>query len=102
MTTVPATILRHFTLKASDTSVHAEANAHRADWLMRIFVNEVAPPHARSQPGKCVQHCRRILVYTVTNVNFDVSPVLQVFVIITLRQSTVQQEVQNWHIYVYI
>ena len=63
--TVPATILRHFTLKASNTSVHAEANAHSADWLLRIFVNELAPPHARSQQGKCVQQCRRILAYTV-------------------------------------
>ena len=63
--TVPATILRHFTLKASDTSVHAEANAHSADWLMRISVNELAPPHARSQPGNCVQQCQRILAYTI-------------------------------------
>ena len=31
--TVPATILRHFMLKASDTSVHAEANTHSTDWL---------------------------------------------------------------------
>ena len=48
-TTVPATILQHFMFKASYTSVHAEANAHSPDWLMRIFMNELAPPHARSQ-----------------------------------------------------
>ena len=57
ISTVLATILRHFMLKASDKSVHTEANAHSADWLMRIFVNELAPPHARSQQGKCVQQC---------------------------------------------
>ena len=45
--TVPVTNLRHFTHKASVTSVHAEANAHSADWLMRVFVNE--------QQRKCVQ-----------------------------------------------
>ena len=66
--TVPATILRHFTLKASDTSALAEANAHSDDWLMHIIVNELAPPHARSQPGKCVQQCRRILAYTIRGV----------------------------------
>ena len=40
---VPVTNLRHFTLKSSVTSVHAEANAHSADWLMSVFVNELAP-----------------------------------------------------------
>ena len=42
--TVPVTNLRHFTHKASVMSVHAEAIAHSADWLMRIFVNELVPP----------------------------------------------------------
>ena len=39
----------HFTHKASVTlSVHAEANAHSTDWLMCVFMNEVAPPNVRS------------------------------------------------------
>ena len=38
------TNLQHFTLKASGMSVHAEANAHSADWLMSVFVDEQAPP----------------------------------------------------------
>ena len=33
-----------FTLKASLTSILAEANAHSADWLMSVFVNELARP----------------------------------------------------------
>ena len=37
--------------KASVMSVNAEANAHSADWLMSVFVNELFPPHARSQQG---------------------------------------------------
>ena len=53
-------VLRHFTLKASVTSVNAEANVHGADWLMSVFVNELAPPHVRSQQGQCVWQCRRI------------------------------------------
>ena len=51
--------------KASVTSVHAEANAHSADWLMSVFVNELAPPYVRSQQGQCEQQCRRILANTV-------------------------------------
>ena len=66
VTTVPVKNLRHFTLKASGTSVHAEPNAHSADWLMNVFVNELAPPHVRIQQGQCVQQCRRILAYTVS------------------------------------
>ena len=31
--------------KASVMSVNAEANVRGADWLMSIFVNELAPPH---------------------------------------------------------
>ena len=53
--TVPVTNLRHFTLKASVTSVHAQANAHSADWLMSVFVNELAPLYVRSQQGQCEQ-----------------------------------------------
>ena len=52
---VPFRVLRHFTHKASVTSVNAEANAHSADWLMSVFVNELAPPHVRSQQGQCVR-----------------------------------------------
>ena len=37
-------VLRHFTHKASVTSVNAEANVLGADWPMSVFVNELAPP----------------------------------------------------------
>ena len=37
-------VLRHFTHKASVTSVYAEANVHSANWLMSVFINELAPP----------------------------------------------------------
>ena len=47
------------------TSVNAEASTHIADWLMSVFVNELAPPHARSQQGQCVQQCRRIMKETL-------------------------------------
>ena len=66
ITTVNTTILRHFTHKASVTSVHTEANAHSADWLMSVFVNELAPPYVRSQQSQCEQQCWRILANTVT------------------------------------
>ena len=46
--TVPVTNLWHFTLKASMTNVHAEVNAHSTDWLISIFVNELAPPQVLS------------------------------------------------------
>ena len=39
-----ATIVKDFTHKASVTSVQAEANSHNADWLMSVFVNEIAHP----------------------------------------------------------
>ena len=58
-------VFRHFTHKASVTSVNAEANVHRADWLMSVFVNELAPPHVPSQRGQCVRLCRRIMIYTL-------------------------------------
>ena len=48
-------VLRHFTHKASVTSVNAEANVHSADWLMSVFVNELNPPHVRSQQGQCMR-----------------------------------------------
>ena len=38
--------------KASVTSINTGANVHSADWLMSIFVNELAPPHVHSQQGK--------------------------------------------------
>ena len=47
--------------KASVMSVHAESNEHSADWLTFKIVNELAPPHGRSQQGQCVQQCRTIL-----------------------------------------
>ena len=62
---VPFRVLRHFTHKTSVMSVNAEANAHSADWLMGIFVNELSPPHARSQQGQCVRQCRRIMKDTI-------------------------------------
>ena len=52
---VPFRVLRNFTHKASVTSVNAEANVHSADWLMSVFVNELALPHVRSQLGQCVR-----------------------------------------------
>ena len=65
--TVPVTNLRHLTHKASVKSIHAEANAHSADWLMCIFENELALPHVRHQQGKCMQQCRRISPNTVVH-----------------------------------
>ena len=62
---VPFRVLRHFTHKASVTSVDTEANAHCADWLMCVFVNELAPPDTRRQQGQCVQQCRRIMIDTL-------------------------------------
>ena len=62
---VPFRVLRHFTHKASVTSVNADANVHSADWLMSVFVNELTPPHVRSQQGQCVQQCRRIMKDTL-------------------------------------
>ena len=41
--------------KASVTSESTEANVHSADWLMSVFVNELAQPHAHSQQGQCMQ-----------------------------------------------
>ena len=49
----------------SVTSVNTEANVLGADWLMSGFVNELAPPHMRSQQGQCVQQCRRIMKDTL-------------------------------------
>ena len=40
--------------KASMTNVNAEAKLHTADWLMTAFVNELAPPHERSQQSRCM------------------------------------------------
>ena len=62
---VPFRDLRHFTHKACMTSVNAEANAHSADWLMSVFVNELTLPHVRGQQGQCVQQCRRIMKETL-------------------------------------
>ena len=62
---VSFTNLRHSTHKASVTNVHAEANAHRANWLMSIFVNELALPNALYQQSQCVQQCRTSLTNTL-------------------------------------
>ena len=70
---VPVTNLRHCTLKASVTSVHAEVNAHSANWWLNILVNGLAPPHVRSQQGKGVQQCRAIS----TNISIVISQHLQ-------------------------
>ena len=51
---VPFRVLWHFTHKASVTGINAEANVHSADWLMRAFVNELAPPRACNQQGQRV------------------------------------------------
>ena len=56
---------RRFTHKASVMSVNAEASVHSADWIMSVFVNELTPPHVRSQQGQCVQQCRRIMKKTL-------------------------------------
>ena len=56
--TVYFILLRHFKHEASVTNVHA-------DWLMIVFLNELAPPHVRSQQDECVQHCQRIVKGTV-------------------------------------
>ena len=53
----------------SPSALHAQSqhdkrkceNVHSTDWLMSIFVNELAPPHVRSQQGQYVQQCRRIM-----------------------------------------
>ena len=63
---VPFTNLWHFTHKASVMSIHSEVNAHSADWLMGVYVNELAPHHERSPQGQCVQQCRTILENTLT------------------------------------
>ena len=68
-TKVPFRVLRHVTHKASVTSANAETNAHSADWLMSVFVNELAPPNVRSQQGQCVQQCRRIMKDTLVHKN---------------------------------
>ena len=47
--------------KASVTSVNAEANELSADWLMSVFVNELAPPNVRSQQGQWVWQCQMIM-----------------------------------------
>ena len=44
---VPFRVLQHFTHKASVTSVNAETNVHSTDWLMSLFVNELALPHVQ-------------------------------------------------------
>ena len=62
---VPFRDLRHFRHKASVTIVNAEASAYSAVWLMSAFVNELAPPHVRSQQAQCVQQCRRIMEKTL-------------------------------------
>ena len=50
--------------KASVMSVNTETNVHSTDWLMSVFVNELASPHLRSQ-GQYVQQCQRIMKDTL-------------------------------------
>ena len=69
---VPSRVLRHFTHKASVTTVHAKANVYSADWLRSIFVNELAPPHVRGQQGQCVQPCRRIIEGTLVSLKYGI------------------------------
>ena len=64
-TKVAFRVLRHFTHKASVMSVNTEANILSADWLMSVFVNELALPHVRSQQGQCVRQCQRIMKDTL-------------------------------------
>ena len=45
------------------TSLYAEANAHSADFLMSVFVNELAPP----------QSTRSVCVILVNNYKRDVN-----------------------------
>ena len=63
--TVPFSIVRHITLKASVMGVHAKGNACCADWLMSVFVNELAPPHVCNQQGQCMQQCQAIMKGTI-------------------------------------
>ena len=56
-TTLFAEIVQNFTQNASMTGVHTEANLRSGDWLMSIFVNEIAPPCVRNQQGQCMQQC---------------------------------------------
>ena len=54
------------TCKASVMSVNAEANVPSADWLMSIFINELAlPKYVHSQQDQCMQQCRRIMKDTL-------------------------------------
>ena len=78
---VPFRVLRHFTHKASVTSVNAEANVHSADWLMSVFVNELRSqgpaPCTQSTRSVCVQQCRRIVKGTLYIYTYNKpSPVL--------------------------
>ena len=50
-------VLRHFTHKASVTSLNAEANVHSADWLLSIFVKELAPPRPTYAVNKVSACC---------------------------------------------
>ena len=53
---VPFRVLRHFIHKASVTSVNAEANIYRADWLMSVFVSELGS----QVPAPCTQSTRSV------------------------------------------
>ena len=47
-------IVQHFTHEASVTSVYTAANSQIADWLMSVFVNEIALPSVCSPQGQRV------------------------------------------------
>ena len=65
---------------------------------MSVFVNELAPPNARSQQRQCVQQCRRIMTDTL----FSLGPYLKKM---STQQSTVKlsrdhvMDSQNSHLY---
>ena len=71
---VPFGVLRHFTHKASVTSVHAEANAHSADWLMStcIFVNKLW----LQGPAPCTQSTRSVRAAVPKDYERDFTDVL--------------------------
>ena len=60
--------------KASVMSVYAEANSHSADWLMSVFVNEIAPSCVRSQQGQIVYQCSSLMIWTLSDFFFAYDP----------------------------
>ena len=48
-------------------SQHNECMPHSTDWLISVFVNEVASSHVCSQHGQCLQQCRIVFANTTTS-----------------------------------